>query len=287
MSMTLRPATTTDASACGRIIYEAFLSIAIRHDFPPDFPDLESGVAVARMLLRLPGYVAVVAEEAGRTIGCTFMSERDRVRGVGPVSVDPAAQDRGAGRRMMEAMLARRTGTDPVRLVQDAFNTASMSLYTSVGFDVKEPLVLVEGAAAGAAPTGIEVRPMRTADLPACHDLCARVHQFDRRADVETALDNFTPFVALRGERLTAYASAAAFWKTNHGVAETLEDMTALLLGAARLTRQPISFLLPIRDGDFFRWALGAGLHVVKPLSLMAIGRYRDPRGCWFPSVLY
>jgi len=32
---------------------------------------------------------------------------------------------------------------------------------------------------------------------------------------------------------------------------------------------------------------LGAGMRVVKPMTLMAMGQYQEPRGCWFPSVLY
>jgi len=287
MRVAIRPFTAADVTICGRIVYEAFLSIAIRHNFPPDFPDPDSGVAVLRLLSQLPGCAGVVAEREGRIIGSNFISDQGAVHAVGPISVDPTVQGTGAGRRMMEAVLERSAGAEAIRLVQDAFNTMSMPLYASLGFDVKEPLVLVEGTPHGSAPEHIEVRPLQAADLPACHALCVRVHGFDRRADLEMALGNFAPFVALRDDRVTGYASAATFWKTNHGIAETLDDMVALLLGAARLTAQPISFLLPARDAELFRWALRAGLRVVKPLTLMTIGRYRDPAGCWFPSVLY
>jgi predicted N-acetyltransferase YhbS len=287
MHVTIRPATPTDAPTCGRIIYEAFLSIATRHNFPPDFADVQSGDAAAGMLLRLPDCFGVVAERDGRIIGCNFVSEHDTVRGIGPISVHPSAQGRGAGRRLMEVVLQRCAGAAAIRLVQDAFNDVSMSLYASLGFDVQEPLVLIEGSARGASPAGTEVRPLRAEDLTACHQLCKQIHGIERCGDLEMALGNFTPFVALRDGRITAYVSAAAFWKTNHGVAETLDDMAALLIGAARLTAQPISFLLPTRQGGFFRWALRAGLRVVKPLSLMTIGSYTEPRGCWFPSVLY
>ncbi len=42
MALKLRPATPADVKACGRIIYEAFHSIASRHNFPPDFPSADS-----------------------------------------------------------------------------------------------------------------------------------------------------------------------------------------------------------------------------------------------------
>jgi hypothetical protein len=70
-------------------------------------------------------------------------------------------------------------------------------------------------------------------------------------------------------------------------VAETEDDMRALLLGAAALTSEPLAFLLPVRQAGFFRWCLREGLRVVKPMTLMTLGQYREPRGSYFVSVLY
>ena len=47
---------------------------------------------------------------------------------------------------------------------------------------------------------------------------------------------------------MTSYLSAATFWIINHGVAETEQDMSALILGAASMSSEPISFLLPTRQ---------------------------------------
>jgi hypothetical protein len=73
----------------------------------------------------------------------------------------------------------------------------------------------------------------------------------------------------------------------NHAVAETNEDMENLLVGAANLTGESISTLLPTRNGDLFRWCLKKGMKVLKPMSLMAMGEYQEPKGCFLPSVLY
>ena len=43
---------------------------------------------------------------------------------------------------LMEAVIERGKSAAGIRLGQDAFNTASLSLYSSLGFDVKEPLCL-------------------------------------------------------------------------------------------------------------------------------------------------
>jgi hypothetical protein len=59
------------------------------------------------------------------------------------------------------------------------------------------------------------------------------------------------------------------------------------LAEAQRSNRDPIDILLPIRHVELFRWALSAGLRVVKPMNLMALRDYREPAGAWFPSVLF
>jgi len=91
----------------------------------------------------------------------------------------------------------------------------------------------------------------------------------------------------LREDRITAYALALNLWPRNHAVAETEEDMKALLLGAAAMNAEPLSFLLPVRQASFFRWCLSEGLRAVMPMTLMALGEYREPNGCYIPSVLY
>ena len=53
-----------------------------------------------------------------------------------------------------------------------------------------------------------------------------------------------TSYVVIRDGRLTAYASALHFWPLNHAVAETEDDMQALLMGAgnSRLASQSPSY---------------------------------------------
>ena len=86
---------------------------------------------------------------------------------------------------------------------------------------------------------------------------------------------------------MVAYAAVVTVWLVNHGVGETEEDMAALLAGAGCLVEEPLALLLPIRQAGLFRWCLKAGLRPVKPMVLMSKGEYREPRGAWFPSILY
>jgi GNAT superfamily N-acetyltransferase len=287
MDVNIRPATPADAVQCGRIIYEAFKAIAEQHNFPPDFPDGEVATHFVSAFIENPSVYGVVAEADGRVVGSNFLTEHDPVRAVGPITIDPAAQGRGIGRRLMEAVIERGRDAAGVRLMQDAFNTRSLSLYASLGFEVREPVVLMEGRFREGAWSGVEVREMGADDVAACEELCVKVHGFSRAGDLRGKPPTFTSFVALRGGRVVAYASAPHFWPLNHAVAETEGDMRALLSGASAWCEQPLSFLVPTRQAGLFRWLLGEGMRVVKPATMMTMGDYVEPRGCYLPSVGY
>jgi GNAT superfamily N-acetyltransferase len=295
MDVRLRPHATGDIPDIGRVLFHAFKSIAERHNFPLDFPTPEIADHAARLFGGHPKFFGRVAEIDGRIVGSNFLDERDEVGAVGPNTVDPAHHGRGVGRRLMEAVIERglaRPG-GRVRLVQDAFNTTSMSLYTSLGFEAKEPLALMmgkpaAGAVGGLPAAGTVVRPMRQEDLPVCAELCRRVHGVERTNELSDALKMFRPFVLTDGDgRVAAYASAPGFWVMNHGVAESDEALAAALAGAAAATGEAVALLVPTRRSALFRALLAGGLRVVKPMTLMAMGEYREPAGAFFPSVGY
>jgi len=284
MDVTIRPAAAADADSCGHIIYEAFKDIADAHSFPRDVPSVEFGRHLAGSFIAHPSIFGVVAESEGRIIGSNFLDERDPIRGVGPITVDPRIQKRGVGRRLMEAVIDRGKSAPSVRLLQDAYNTLSMPLYASLGFDVKEPIVFIQGKPKSRPLARSEVRPMTTDDIPACADLCASVHGHGRAHELEDNVNAYKPYVAARGSKVTAYGLISFF---GHGVAETEHDMRDLLAGVAAASPEPISFLLPTRQANLFRWCLSEGMQVVKPMTFMVMGEYQEPRGAWFPSILY
>jgi GNAT superfamily N-acetyltransferase len=288
MTVELREIRETDRDDCARIVYEAFRAIAERHAFPPDFESVEAAAQLIAAWLAHPDVWGVVAERDGRVIGSNFLEMRTPVAGVGPITVDPAEQSQGVGRRLMEAVLEHGE-RKPIRLVQDAFNAASLSLYTQLGFQVKEPLVRIHGEpSADVADGALEVRPFQIGDLDGCARLCESVHGFERSGELrEVERSPLQPFVGVRDGRIVAYATSIAFWPLAHGVAENRADLVGLLVGAQRSGGAPIDVLLPIRHAELFRWVLSAGLRVVKPMNLMALRDYREPAGAWFPSVLF
>ena len=287
MAVHIRAATPSDAEACGRIIYAAFQDIAGRHGFSPDFPAAEVATQLARSFIAHPAIFGVVAEEDGRVVGSNFLAEGDAIRAVGPITVDPRRQGGGVGRRLMAAVLERGNGAAGIRLLQDAFNMRSLSLYASLGFEVRKPVLVMSGRPVSKPASGATVRRLTEQDLGACDALCLRIHGFSRSSELADAVRLLAPVVVERDGRVTGYLTAPTFWIANHGVAETEDDMKALILGAGAAHAEPLSFLLPTRQASLFRWCLGEGLQAVKPMTLMTLGAYRAPNGSYLPSVFY
>jgi hypothetical protein len=207
--------------------------------------------------------------------------------GVGPITVETAVQARSVGRRLMERVLerARERHAAGVRLVQAAFNTRSMSLYTKLGFDVREPLACLQGEPLGEEGTvpGHTVRPATGRDVEACCELSRRVHGHERRSELMMGLGQGTARVVDAGGRVVGYASDIGFF--GHVVALDNSGVMALV-GAAERISGP-GFLLPSRNGEVFRWCLARGLRVVQPMTLMSTGLYNEPRGAFVPSILF
>lgn len=281
----LRAGRPEDAAACGVICYEAFKTIADAHNFPPDFPSTEVATGLMTSLLGEPRVRATVAEVDGRVAGSNFVWKHMPVAGIGPITVDPHLQNASVGRRLMEDVVAyaHEAGFPSVRLVQAAYHNRSLSLYTKLGFRVREPLATMQGAPLGVGYPGHELRPARTSDVEACTRLCLQVHGHAREEEVRAAVQDGSATVVERAGRVTGYATAIGFF--GHAVAESNDDLKALI-GAAESFPGP-GFLLPTRNTEVFAWCLAHGLRVVQPMSLMSMGLYNEPRGAFLPSILY
>jgi len=285
MSVTLRPATPDDTAECGRVLYEAFKSLADRHNFPPDFPSPEAGAGLLGMQIAHPKFYGVVAEDAGDILGSNFMDERASVPGIGPISVDPTMQNAGVGRRLMQDVLDRAAASRApgVRLVQAAYHNRSLCLYTSLGFRTRDLLSVMQGAPLHLSLPGYQVRPAAAGDLAACNALCRDVHRFDRGDELRDAIEQETATVVEHFGEIGGYATMVGF--AGHSVARTNRELMALI-GAAAEFPGP-GFLLPTRNHEVFAWCLANKLKLVMQMTLMTIGLYSEPAGAWLPSVWF
>lgn len=283
--VTIRTATAEDAPACGQICYDAFSAINAAHGFPSDLPGTEASIGLLSMMFSAPGFYAIVAECDGRIVGSNVLSEHSIIQGIGPITIDPNLQNVGVGRKLMQAAMdrARHNGAAGVRLVQAAFHNRSLSLYTSLGFDIREPLSCLQGRTRERSISGCVVRTAEPADEAACNALSRSVHGFDRGVELTQAIQRGNARVVERAGRVTGYTTNLAFF--GHSTTETNIDMQALIASVESFGGPGI--LVPSRNSALLRWCLANGLRVVQPMTLMTIGLYTDPAGAWLPSVLF
>ncbi len=280
-----RPGRPDDAQACGAIFHEAFKCIAEQHNFPVDFPELETAIGILTMLLSRDDVYSVIAETGGTIIGSNFLWESDAIAGVGPITVKPSAQNGSIGRQLMEGVLdrARAKRFAGVRLVQSAYHNRSLSLYTKLGFDAREPLSVMQGPAMQLKLPGYEVRPAKESDLDACNRLCLEVHGVERGRELLGAIKQGIAMLVEHDGAITGYATLIGFF--GHAVGRTNEELKALIAAAPAF--QGPGFMLPTRNGELFRWCLEHGLRVMYPTTLMSLGLYQEPSGSFLPSILY
>jgi GNAT superfamily N-acetyltransferase len=285
IGLTVRAATPRDGDDCGRIFYDAFESIATRHNLPIEPASREFTRFMVGEMLANDGFAGFVADRGGEVLGSAFVDQRSVIAAIGPVTIDPAEQDAGVGRALMEAVLRRERdrGAVGVRLVQTAYHYRSLALYTKLGFVVREPLSVIQGTPPALSVPGLGVRPAREHDLTACNQLCARVHGHDRSGELRDSIAAGTAHVVERPGGICGYATGFGYgW---HAVAETNEHIIALI-GSARAF-MGLGILVPTRNTELLQWSLAHGLKLVQQSTLMTIGLYNDPSGAWLPSITY
>jgi len=284
MQLELVPVGSEHVAELARICHEAFDTLHTRHATHRDVPDLETGMAIISAVASRPDYIGVAALLDGRLVGSNFLGYGGSVAGVGPLTVDPQVQARGVGRLLMRWAVrqAEERGLRQVRLFQEALNTTTLSLYTTVGF------VWRDGAAQMQATPGEAddptVRPLQREDLAIIEKLSAVHYGFSRAADAAQLLAaGFPGFLRERDRRAVGYLIPSLF---GHGAGESEADLLALVAHAARHVPPPqAAFICPLSRPTLFRSALAARHRTLKTLSYMSYGDFTPPPGLYLPSI--
>ncbi len=285
MNTQIRRATREDLDVCGEICFRAFCAIADQHNFAHEFPSPAVAKGMIGGMLSNPGFYGIVAELNGRVIGSNFLDERAPIAGIGPISVDPEAQNSGAGRAMMQHFLERvaSQGLPGVRLVQSAYHNRSFSLYAKLGFEIREPLSVMIGPVIKESIPGYNVRAAIEADVAACSRLHFAVHGHDRSRELRDAITARTANVVEHLGRITGYATAIGY--AGYAVGESNEELKALISAATEF--HGCGPLIPSRNGELLRWCYSRGLRLMQQTTLMTVGLYNEPRFPFIPSILY
>ncbi len=266
MAIRLVPAEPQHVSELGRICFESFREIHDRGCGTRDFPTVDIARQVLGMLVQRDDFYSVSALDDGRLVGSNFLSLMDPVAGVGPITIDPSCQGQGIGRTLMQDVIdyGQRNNIEQVRLMQDSFNVASLSLYASMGFEVKVPVAFMQAVPLAEADNS--VRPITEPDLPAIEELSERIYKNSRRNEVAAAAPyGFAALLRERQGRITGYLLPGIF---GHGVAETEEDALILIGEAARRLPPEIArFFCSLTESSFYRKALQGGCRVISVSS--------------------
>lgn len=125
---------------------------------------------------------------------------------------------------------------------------------------------------------------MGMSDLDECVQLCQSVYGVSRERELLDALESDSPFVARLEGKLVGYLARP---EHGHGVAVDETSMIGLLAGIANSDLESFSLLVPARQSRLFSWCLAQQMRIVKPFTLMAIGEYSQPHGCFLPSIAF
>jgi ribosomal protein S18 acetylase RimI-like enzyme len=288
MAIELIRATPEHAQAIGRIFFEAFDQLARRHGFTPDVFSTDFAQGAAASMTSRPDMYGIVAIENRTVIGHNFVQLSDAVAGIGPIAIDPSHQSRGLGRRMMEHVIdyCLKHHGPQVRLYQEGYNMVSLSLYTELGFDVTDPVVLMS------VPPGEDkrVRKLTIADVEEADALCVATQKVSRKNELRNVIENGHAFACyphgrFANGRLTGFVVPGFF---GFAAGETPEDVISTARVAVASFAPPLQrIVIPTRNGDLYRLALREGYRSIKLGQMMAMGPFTAPSGHWCPSVAY
>jgi hypothetical protein len=199
--------------------------------------------------------------------------------------VHPSAQG-GVGRKLLAAVLDHAThrGLASVRLVQSPSHLRSLALYTSVGFEAREPLVLVTGTTQPGSAEECTVRPASARDLAECNRLSDEILGFQRDHQLRAAIADGTAAIIEHHGQMRGYVAGLGF--AGHAVARETRDLQSLIAAQASAIRGP-GFFVPTRNGALLRWLLCNGFRMLWPALLMTRGRYTEPQGAYLPAISF
>lgn len=222
-----------------------------------------------------------LTDEIGRPFGSAmwFPVAPDLAR-LGMVITTPRLQERGAGRWMMEQILAR-TGSRDLALHA---THAAYRLYVALGFQTGPRVWQHQGVVTAAPAPDPRVRTLRPEDHAAVHVLDARAYGAERRDALALFLEQSAGTVIDEGGRVTGYALCRRFGRghvVGPVVAARPEDAVAL---AAPHVAAHLGRFLRVdtarTDGPFVAMLKACGLPAHDTVTSMWLGRPRpvDPQ---------
>jgi len=273
--VTLRRVEPADVGAVGDLCFVAFADAALRHGQTPRFPSPAVARGHVEALRALDPAGGIVCEWAGRPIGVAWVRVRGSVATLGPIAVEPAAQGRGIGRRLIEEALQLCGRHAPqVRVAVETLPGPGSAPFLRLGFRIVCPLLELRldpatAVRVPATPAGVALRPPDPNDRPRIIERDARAFGGQRSGEVDLMLGQRRALVAERGEgRLAGHALAgvlAGVAQIGPAFADDLEvvlAMTSTLAGALVAEGHAAHVLVAGTDRRTVEGLLDAGFRV-------------------------
>eukprot|EP01087_Luapelamoeba_hula_P007094 TRINITY_DN1721_c0_g1_i2.p1 TRINITY_DN1721_c0_g1~~TRINITY_DN1721_c0_g1_i2.p1 ORF type:complete len:312 (+),score=45.97 TRINITY_DN1721_c0_g1_i2:37-972(+) len=293
----VRPLKEEDIPAAAESVFEGFGKLhEIYYGRREDFPSLEAALGVVQSCHASSHNFPIVAECEGKVIGFNNICYVDGVGGVGPIGVHPSSQG-GVGRALMQAVLdhAKERGTKTVRLMQEAHNRTSYSLYIKLGFEEKDQMAFVEGIPTKRfAPESDQytVRRMKSEDVENCGRFTQRLIGVNRETEIADTLHPLWiecfghPNVAVSASGDVVGYLTCSIHIVGHGLAASDEIAAALVWAMTRDEEMPNGPMPRVGhvkivgrlNPKLLYWALHSGMRLNRVMTLMSTaGDYTYP----------
>eukprot|EP01114_Cavostelium_apophysatum_P018916 TRINITY_DN5948_c0_g2_i1.p1 TRINITY_DN5948_c0_g2~~TRINITY_DN5948_c0_g2_i1.p1 ORF type:complete len:363 (-),score=32.91 TRINITY_DN5948_c0_g2_i1:43-1131(-) len=276
--------------------------------------------------------IVAVSKDSGTPIGVNFLSERDQdsydndeetdVRMVGPIGVLANQQGKGVGKRLMQHFVDRFIrdesvkGKKSIRLMANTHNPVSVSVYISMGYEIKRTLTELRGHPRNLddcppSDENVRFKVMELSDAGRVCDFYKRMIGYRRMEHVlfsiernSKTISSFTPYVMERrkssNDPFEIVAITTGFHIDANVIADGLDNLKMLLLHSFRESNQPTAEKITdpafgpylFADGaaypELLKWLIGQGFKIIKHMHMMCIGEYRpitSPSCIYCPSV--
>jgi ribosomal protein S18 acetylase RimI-like enzyme len=278
----------TDVPRVAEIFRDAFNDIYKRRGFGPVVTDDAVGAVIADSYRELDPGGCVVVTVNGEIAGSGFLHPRGATGGAGPITIAPPFQGLGAGRALMEEIVARSDAANigSLRLIQDAFNEVAYALYCSTGFVGREILLRSSFRSRRLGHVRGDVRRAYRGDLPRVRAIETGLLGIDRPQDHALLLRLGEIFLAPDGMLVRIVRGNVTV--LGPLVAESLEGALALIAaGTTDLTpHSDVRLLVPARCDDLVRELIvNYKLEIHSLCTYMVRGHWCGARGYYVPTL--
>ena len=285
-----------DIERAGEVMVSAFNDVFTRHGYQPPFPSRDVGIEIARAYWQREPQESFVAVDNGRVVGSGFLHLRGDTAGIGPITVDPASQAKGAGKELMMAVIRTGRRCPSLRLVQDAFNTTSFPLYSKLGFVTYGTVLGLTGQVLRPAsrPRAHTIREMTIDEVERVAALDSKLTGITRLQDLQFFAAQPPQLVSLSVGKLTGYLSLLRSGPTTFlGPAAATEPaiLRSLIARAVEMEQgKVLRMRLPARHQESLLDVLKMGFRVDQLQTYMVRGPWKQPKGtdllALFPEAL-